>query len=147
MILTTPVIGLTLVVAGDSFFLTLFVVIIFHQMFEGLALGTRIAALERIRLFTKLLMALAFALITPLGMGIGIGILDYFNGNDPSTIIAIGTLDAFSAGILLWVGLVQMLAKDWMFGQLKRAKVPVVLLAMLSFVLGLALMSLLGRWV
>lgn len=40
-------IGLTLVVAGDSFFLTLFAVIVFYQMFEGVALGTRIAALGR----------------------------------------------------------------------------------------------------
>ena len=39
------VIGLTLVVAGDSFFLTLFVVILFHQVFEGLALGSRIATI------------------------------------------------------------------------------------------------------
>lgn len=116
-------------------------------MFEGLALGTRIAALDRTRLLTKLLMALAFALITPLGMAIGIGVLDHFNGNDPATIVTIGTLDAFSAGILLWVGLVQMLAKDWMYGDLRRARMPVVLLAMSSFVLGLALMSLLGRWV
>lgn len=47
----------------------------------------------------KLLMAAAFALITPLGMAIGIGVLNKFNGNDPSTIIALGTLDSFSAGI------------------------------------------------
>ncbi|KAJ4287892.1 high-affinity Zn(2+) transporter zrt1 [Collariella sp. IMI 366227] len=40
-------IGLTLVVAGDTFFLTLFAVIVFHQMFEGVALGTRIAALGK----------------------------------------------------------------------------------------------------
>lgn len=36
--------GVRLVVAGDTF-LTLFVVILFHQMFEGIALGTRIAQL------------------------------------------------------------------------------------------------------
>ncbi|KAK3687097.1 high-affinity Zn(2+) transporter zrt1 [Vermiconidia calcicola] len=35
--------GVVLVVANDSAFITLFVVIIFHQMFEGVALGTRIA--------------------------------------------------------------------------------------------------------
>ncbi|KAJ0362201.1 hypothetical protein COL922a_014498, partial [Colletotrichum nupharicola] len=38
-------IGLTLVVAGDSFYKTLLVVIVFHQFFEGLALGARIAML------------------------------------------------------------------------------------------------------
>ncbi|KAG9664891.1 Zip-domain-containing protein, partial [Aureobasidium melanogenum] len=93
-------IGLTLVVAGDSGFITLFIVIIFHQMFEGLALGSRISDLQ-IRMVEKLLMATAFAIVTPIGMAIGIGVLNQFNGNDPSTIIAIGTLDALSAGILL----------------------------------------------
>jgi len=115
-------IGLTLVVAGDSFFITLFIVIVFHQFFEGLALGARVTLLapptdgEKRWLshkMTKILLGLAFTLITPLGMAIGLGVLNSFNGNDPSTIIAIGTLDALSAGILLWVGTVEMLARDW----------------------------------
>jgi len=146
------VIGLTLVVAGDSFFLTLFVVILFHQVFEGLALGSRIATIgtaadsqlthghgvfnngsaaqdtdksansptaETMRIPSssegatahaglsmkkKLGLASLFAFITPIGMAIGIGVLHKFNGNDRSTLLAIGTLDALSAGILVWVG-------------------------------------------
>ncbi|KAH6853230.1 hypothetical protein B0I37DRAFT_2273 [Chaetomium sp. MPI-CAGE-AT-0009] len=190
-------IGLTLVVAGDSFFLTLFAVIVFHQMFEGLALGTRIAALGRpspttaaaaghchaaavtetsepktahaatdassssthtgaeadhpavapVSMRKKLLLALAFALVTPLGMGIGIGVLQNFNGNDPSTIIAIGTLDAFSAGILVWVGVVEMWAHDWMLGgEMTRAGPLRTVLGMVALVVGMAVMSLLGKW-
>lgn len=53
----------------------------------------------------KLLMVIAFSLVTPIGMAIGIGVLKSFNGNDPSTLIALGTLNALSAGILLWVGI------------------------------------------
>ncbi|RMD40855.1 hypothetical protein DV735_g4280, partial [Chaetothyriales sp. CBS 134920] len=109
-------IGLTLVVAGDSFYKTLLVVIVFHQFFEGLALGARIALLpSKFAPFwrTKIWMAIAYALITPIGMAIGIGVIHDFNGNDKSTILAIGTLDAISAGILLWVGVVDMLARDW----------------------------------
>lgn len=155
------VIGLTLVVAGDSFFLTLFAVIVFHQFFEGVALGTCIAQLPRpsnpptgagVSMAKKLLMAGAFAVITPLGMGIGIGVLDRFNGNDPATIIAIGTLDALSAGILAWVALVEMLAADWLGmggkkGALAESASPAKMgLAGLSLVAGLVLMSLLGKW-
>ncbi|KAK3299835.1 uncharacterized protein B0H64DRAFT_1743 [Chaetomium fimeti] len=200
-------IGLTLVVAGDSFFLTLFAVIVFHQMFEGLALGTRIAALGRpsptsapatghghchgptpaaapiteepktaraatdtssssthtavpsldgppaspaptpVSMRKKLLLALAFALVTPLGMGIGIGVLQNFNGNDPSTIIAIGTLDAFSAGILVWVGVVEMWAHDWMLGgEMTRAGPVRTVMGLVALVVGMAVMSLLGKW-
>src|SRR4051794_29942007 len=125
------VIGITLVVAGDSFFLTLFAVIVFHQMFEGLALGSRIGELS-IRFGEKMVMATLFALITPIGMAIGIGVLNQFNGNDPSTIIAIGTLDALSAGILIWVGLVEMLAHDWFHGQLVSAPMTHVVPAGIS---------------
>ncbi|KAK3064391.1 hypothetical protein LTS18_007598 [Coniosporium uncinatum] len=140
-------IGITLVVAGDSFFITLFIVIVFHQFFEGIALGTCIAALSSMPLLKKTLMAGAFALVTPIGMAIGIGVLNHFNGNDPSTIIAIGTLDAFSAGILVWVGVVEMLAADWFNGgPLVNAPIGRVLTAGIALVIGMVLMGLLGKW-
>ena len=141
-------IGLTLVVAGDSFFKTLFAVILFHQMFEGVALGTCIAGLTSTSasLASKLFMGLAFALITPLGMAIGIGVLDQFNGNSKPTIVAIGTLDALSAGILAWVGIVEMLGKDWLHGMLLNAGLVRTLVAMTALVSGLVVMSVLGKW-
>lgn len=176
-------------VAEDSFFITLFVVILFHQMFEGLALGTRIASVghhirvegdnlnqttatgnkssssqepeildngvsvegserwKSLSMAKKLLMAGAFALITPIGMAIGIGALQRFNGNDPSTLIALGTLDALSAGILVWVGVVEMWAGDWMpGGELAKAGVVVTVLAGFGLVAGMIVMSVLGKW-
>ncbi|KAJ9130969.1 Zinc-regulated transporter 1 [Pleurostoma richardsiae] len=192
IIFHSMIIGVTLVVAGDSFFLTLFAVIVFHQMFEGIALGTRIAALgtndaeipvsqihrnssyglsastpgtdgdlstsgpvaraeknvpSNISMRKKLLLAAAFALVTPVGMAIGIGVIYNFNGNDPATIVAIGTLDAFSAGILVWVGVVEMLAHDWMLGgEMTSAKPLKTVLGIVSLVAGMALMSFLGKW-
>jgi len=64
------VIGLTLVVAADSYFGTLFAVIVFHQAFEGIALGSVIAQLpiDKIPFIKKASMGLAFALTTPVGM-------------------------------------------------------------------------------
>ncbi|CAH0019185.1 unnamed protein product [Clonostachys rhizophaga] len=183
-------IGLTLVVAGDSFFLTLFVVILFHQVFEGLALGTRIATIGTrddpelhpvesggvlgpdeskaaqaesssetsetvpvgLSMKKKLLLASCFAFITPIGMAIGIGVLKQFNGNDKSTLIAIGTLDALSAGMLVWVGLVEMWAADWVTGshgrkaELADANVITTCVAFFGLISGLVLMSVLGKW-
>ena len=117
-------------------------------MFEGIALGTCIAGLptNQATFMQKVVMAGAFTLITPIGMAIGIGVLDRFNGNDPSTLIAMGTLDAVSAGILAWVGIVEMLAKDWMHGPLLSAPIPRVAIAMFSLVAGMVLMSVLGKW-
>lgn len=153
-------IGLTLVVSGDSFFKTLFVVIVFHQAFEGIALGARIAELpstatidssanvigKPVTMLDKVVMASLFALVTPVGMAIGIGVLDQFNGNDPATLIAIGTLDAVSAGILAWVSLVEMWAADWMHGSLAQASPVRTTMALVALMLGMALMSLLGKW-
>ena len=117
-------------------------------MFEGIALGTCIAGLppKAVTITTKMLMAAGFALVTPIGMAIGIGVLNFFNGSDPSTIVAIGTLDALSAGILAWVGIVEMLARDWMQGGLLDARWGKTGVAMLSLIAGLVIMSVLGKW-
>lgn len=117
-------------------------------MFEGLALGTCIAQLpaQAASMRSKLVMAAAFALITPVGMAIGIGVLDRFNGNDPSTIVAIGTLDALSAGVLAWVGIVEMLARDWLHGGLLNAGLVRTGVGMGALVAGMVLMSVLGKW-
>lgn len=141
-------IGLTLVVAGDSFYKTLLVVIVFHQFFEGLALGARIAMVPGAIFPSKAIMAAVFALITPIGMAIGLGVLHSFNGNERSTLIALGTLDALSAGILVWVGVVDMWARDWVIegGEMLNAPLHRVLTGGLAFVIGLVLMGLLGKW-
>lgn len=156
-------------------------------MFEGIALGTRIASVgqdapvvvesgasqsssqdkniplgvtcrapvapglktsKTLSMPQKLLMASVFAVITPIGMAIGIGVLQHFNGNDPSTLITLATLDALSAGILIWVGLVEMWARDWMLagGEMVHAGAAVTTCGGLALVAGMALMSFLGKW-
>jgi zinc transporter 1/2/3 len=139
-------IGITLVVAGDTVFITLFIVIVFHQMFEGLALGARIASIEGLPRTKYIVLPLLFAFITPIGMAIGIGLINNFNGNDPSTILALGTLDAVSAGILTWVGFVSMWANDWIYGELTHAPLIKTGIALFSLMAGMALMGLLGKW-
>lgn len=146
-------IGLTLVVAGDSFYRTLLVVIVFHQFFEGLALGARIALLPRKTASfwpTKFIMATVFMLITPLGMAIGLGVIHNFNGNEKNTIVAIGTLDALSAGILVWVGVVDMWARDWIIegGEMTGRSVGFAQVGagLFSLVIGFVCMSVLGKW-
>ncbi|KAL3476987.1 ZIP zinc transporter-domain-containing protein [Aspergillus californicus] len=141
-------IGLTLVVAGDSFYKTLLVVIVFHQFFEGLALGARIALLPGRTFPSKAIMAGIFALITPLGMAIGMGVIHSFNGQERSTLIALGTLDALSAGILVWVGLVDMWARDWVIdgGDMTNAPMGHVAAGGVSLIAGMVLMGVLGKW-
>jgi zinc transporter 1/2/3 len=145
IIFHSVLIGLTLVVAADSGFITLFIVIVFHQIFEGFALGARIAMIPS-SFIRKAILGGAFAVTTPVGMAIGIGVLSSFNGNDPSTLIAIGTLNAFSAGILLWVGVAEMWFVEWFHGPLAHAGPLKTGICFLSLVAGLVLMSFLGKW-
>lgn len=143
------IIGLILVVTPDSSFNTLLAVVVFHQFFEGLALGARISLLPNTSIFpTKFAMAFLFTLITPIGMAIGIGVLDSFNGNDPSTMIAFGTLNAISAGILIWVGVVDMWARDWVVekGELLHSGAVKTIVSLIALMLGMILMSVLGKW-
>lgn len=93
-----------------------------------------------------MVLAACFALVTPIGMAIGTGCLSVFNGNDPATAIAIGTLDAFSGGILVWVGLVEMWAGDWMGGEMANASVFSTSMGIFGLMAGMALMSFLGKW-
>jgi len=151
-------IGITLVVAPDNsantsgYYKTLLAVVVFHQFFEGLALGARIALLPNSSLhfgiWSKMMMSGAFALITPLGMAIGIGVLNHFNGNDQSTILTIGVLDALSAGVLLWVGVVDMWARDWAVsgGEMVQAGFGKTTVGMCSLLIGMIAMSVLGKW-
>lgn len=80
-------------------------------------------------------------------MAIGIGVLSNFNGNDRDTIMAIRTLDALFAGILVWVGVVEMWVEDWLHGhgELLRTSRTVTFLAGSGLVAGMVIMSVLGK--
>lgn len=59
--------------------------------------------------------ALVYACTTPLGIAVGLGIRTTYNPESAVASIVAGTLDATSAGILLWAGLVECLAHDFVF--------------------------------
>merc|ERR1712093_772808 len=100
-------IGVTLGATGGTEWVPLLCAIVFHQFFEGLALGSRIALLifHNASKLRKLFLALAFGIITPIGIAIGVGVHETYNVNGRAALISIGVLDSISAGILLYVGL------------------------------------------
>ncbi|KAK4056706.1 hypothetical protein OIO90_002258 [Microbotryomycetes sp. JL221] len=148
VIFHSAVIGLTLGV--DDGFTTLFVVIIFHQMFEGLGLGSRLSVLPFPSAYrwVPYVGAVAYSITTPIGLAIGVGVRTAFNPDSANAVIVSGVLDAFSAGILLYTGLVELLAHDFIFSRemAVEASNTRVTLSILSVLLGAGLMSLLGRW-
>ncbi|KAI9805610.1 MAG: hypothetical protein M1826_004758 [Phylliscum demangeonii] len=139
-------IGLTLAVAGSEF-VTLYVVLVFHQTFEGLGLGSRLAMAPwpANRRRTPYLLAVAYGLTTPIAIGIGLGVRARLDGS--TGLIVNGVFDSISAGILLYTGLVELMAHEFMFSEtMRRAPLRVVLAAFGCMVLGAGLMALLGKW-
>ncbi|KAJ9107656.1 hypothetical protein QFC21_001116 [Naganishia friedmannii] len=130
---------------GGEGWSTLLIVIVFHQFFEGLALGARIALLDYSRRWTPWVMGLAFTLITPIGIAIGVGVHENFSANGKAPLLAVGILNSISAGILLYTA-AELLSTDFTAGSLLRAKMTRVLTALAALVAGMICMSVLGKW-
>ncbi|KAF1980875.1 ZIP zinc/iron transport family [Aulographum hederae CBS 113979] len=141
-------IGLTLAVSGEEFD-TLYIVLVFHQTFEGLGLGTRLslAPWPRKRRWTPYAMAIGYALSTPIAIAIGLGVRNAYPPGSQTTLIVNGVFDSISAGILIYTGLVELMAHEFMFSPtMQRASIGRVLSAFGIMCLGAGLMALLGKW-
>jgi zinc transporter 1/2/3 len=161
------VIGFTLALASGADFESLVTAISFHQLFEGLSLGIRIAALPvpppqtdagsefrqwSLRWLYPVL-ALLFALTTPAGIFSGLIVFGNghhptgANGNGVGAKVAEGVLCAVSAGMLIYAACVEMLAADFVLDPtLWRAGKGRQALALASVAMGAAGMVLL-EWV
>ena len=147
VVVHSVIIGLTLAVTDE--FSTLFVVIIFHQTFEGLGLGTRLAQMplpHRLN-WVPFVAGVTYAVCTPIGMAIGLGVRETYNPNSITANIVSGILDSISAGILLYTGLVELLAHQFLFNEeMRKAPLKVVTFGVVCTMLGAGIMALLGRW-
>lgn len=140
------IIGITLGTTTD--FTILFIVIIFHQMFEGLGLGARLAFLPiGMKSWIPTLGAILYGLVTPIGIAIGLGVRRTFNGDSTTAAYTIGIFDSISAGILLYTGTVELLAHEFIFNEkMRNAPLKKVIISILEMLTGAGLMALLGRW-
>ncbi|KAJ2722554.1 hypothetical protein GGI07_003261 [Coemansia sp. Benny D115] len=146
--LHSVIVGMTLAVTGGTEFKTLLAAISFHQFFEGMALGTRIAALnfsQRPFLMGSL-NALVFALTTPLGQVVGIAIRESFAPRSPSTLLTMGVLDGLSAGILMYSAIVNLLVEEFSSAEFKKHSRRLRILYFGAMYAGCAAMSVIGRW-
>ncbi|WVW84400.1 hypothetical protein I302_106434 [Kwoniella bestiolae CBS 10118] len=143
-------IGVALGAQADGFEVT-FAALVFHQLFEGLGLGARIGALVWVKseggvAWKKWLMCVAYTVITPIGIAIGIGVHQSFNENGRAELLAIGVLNSISAGILLYSGLCQLLYAEWVIGDMRDTSNSKVVSALIALGLGLFAMALIGKW-
>jgi solute carrier family 39 (zinc transporter), member 1/2/3 len=87
-------VGMTISITSDGF-LVLLIAILFHQFFEGLGLGSRIAAVPYPKKAARpWVLVCAFGLTCPIGQAIG---LLTRNSYDPSSAFALILVGAFNA--------------------------------------------------
>ena len=144
-------IGMAVSVATGTSFIVLLVAISFHQTFEGLALGSRIAALIP-DLFSPSsprpwLMALAYGTTTPIGQAIGLGMHKLYDPASTVGLLMVGITNAISSGLLLFAGLVELLAEDFLSDrsyEILRGRRRIE--AGIAVAAGGALMAFVGAW-
>lgn len=146
VIFHSVIIGLNLGTVGDEFS-TLYPVIVFHQSFEGLGIGARMSAIP----FPKgswlpWVLCLAYGLTTPIAIAIGIGLRTTYNAGSFTANVVSGVLDAMSAGILLYTGLVELLARDFLFNPTRTQDNKRLTFMVVCVLLGTGVMALLGKW-
>ncbi|KAF2707479.1 Zinc/iron permease [Pleomassaria siparia CBS 279.74] len=141
-------IGMALSVATGTSFIVLLVAISFHQTFEGFALGSRISAIRFPDGSPKpWLMALAYGTTTPIGQAIGLAIHTLYDPASQTGLLMVGFMNAISSGLLLFAGLVELLAEDFLSDEsYVTLKGKRRLQACGSVVGGAALMALVGAW-
>ncbi|KAK6613086.1 ZIP Zinc transporter [Botrytis cinerea] len=141
-------IGMAISVATGPPFVVFLVAIAFHQSFEGLALGSRIAAINFPSSSPRpWLMVLAYGTTTPIGQAIGLIVHNLYDPHSAAGLLMVGFMNAISSGLLLFAGLVQLLAEDFLsdksYGILKGRRRWEAFVAVLG---GSCLMALVGAW-
>ncbi|CAM8935074.1 unnamed protein product [Rhodiola kirilowii] len=145
IVVHSVIIGISLGASGDpSTVKPLFAALTFHQFFEGMGLGGCISK-AKFKAGTIATMVLFFSLTTPIGIGIGIGISSAYNECSSTALILEGIFNAASAGILIYMALVDLLAADFMSHKLQNSG-RLQVGASVSLFIGAGCMSLLAIW-
>ncbi|KAG9455618.1 hypothetical protein H6P81_000126 [Aristolochia fimbriata] len=116
----------------------------FHQFFEGFALGGCISQAQ-FKTLSATLMACFFAITTPVGTAVGIGLSSFYNPESPRALVVEGILDSISAGILVYMALVDLIAADFLSKRMScNPRLQVA--SYFTLFLGAGLMSSLAIW-
>ncbi|CAO3640557.1 unnamed protein product [Mucor hiemalis] len=147
IIMHSVLIGITLSTTANSEFTTLLIALVFHQFFEGMALGTRLNEMPYKTWVKPICMGLLYIVMTPIGIAIGIGIHASFNPNSYSAVLSSAILDSLSAGILLYNAYVSLMSMEISHNDaFHNASTTRKVLSFVSMYLGAGLMSLIGEW-
>jgi zinc transporter 1/2/3 len=83
-------------------------------MFEGLGIGSRLALMKLPPKYNYIpfVGGVLYAITTPIGIAVGLGIRSTYNPGSTRASIVSGILDSLSSGILLYTGLVEVCERN-----------------------------------
>ena len=146
VIFHSVIIDLNLGVVGSEF-TTLYPVLVFHQSFEGLGIGARMSAIPFKRSsWLPWILCMLYGLTTPISIAIGLGLRTTYDPNSNTANIVSGLLDSISAGILIYTGLVELLARDFLTDPCRTNNKKRLAFMTACTVLGAGIMALIGKW-
>lgn len=135
-----------LVLSTTNNLVILIVVFTFHQLFEGLGLGSRLAVARwpASSPWWPYLLATIFGLSSPLAIAVGIATKP---ANAEAQLLITGVFDSISAGILMYTGLVELLGHEFLFNpEMRRSPLKVQLSAFACIAIGVTVMAVLALW-
>ncbi|KAF8412721.1 hypothetical protein HHK36_000690 [Tetracentron sinense] len=145
IVVHSVVIGLSLGASNNTCTIKpLVAALCFHQMFEGMGLGGCILQAEY-KLFKKAIMVFFFSVTTPFGIALGLALSKSYRENSPRSLITVGLLNASSAGLLIYMALVDLLAADFM-GPKLQGSIKLQIKSYIAVLLGAGGMSLMAKW-
>ena len=103
-------VGITVGVAENDW--VLLVAVVFHQLFEGYALGAAMVKAKITSVGLLSLFDLLYAISTPAGVAVGLVVRVSVGTDSPSYAIIEGVFQTLSAGILIYLGLCHLLVED-----------------------------------
>jgi zinc transporter 1/2/3 len=116
----------------------------FHQFFEGVALGGTFVKAQY-SILKYVLLALAFVVITPIGVAIGAGIGASYQTESKLALGFEGGFDSLAAGMLIYNAIA-----DLMLPTFSEAEMPpqgwVQALGLAGLCVGAGMMALIGYW-
>lgn len=142
------IIGLALATADGPDFAALYPVLVFHQSFEGLGIGARLSAIPFPKHLSWMPWALCsgYGLTTPIAIAAGLGVRLTYNANSFTANVVSGVLDSISAGILMYTGFVELIARDFLFNPERTNNDRQLAFMLFSLFLGAGIMALIGKW-
>jgi solute carrier family 39 (zinc transporter), member 1/2/3 len=145
-------VGLAVAVSNGSDLRALIIALVFHQLFEGLAMGARLAD-AAFKASLEIVLMLVFSFAAPIGIAAGTGAVvasrDAFSG--PSYAIVSAVLDSVCGGIMLYIAF-NLLFVDFPFDIRTHCSVgrPYAVVKRMGLYAGLwagaGVMALIGKW-